>query len=62
MDVLRNKEKERIVNLGKQAAYDGKAKCVNPYQEISEQREAWLLGWHQAVSELQEEKELPVAD
>jgi len=45
---------EVIVELGRLAAYEGKAKSSNPYVRSSEKRSAWDQGWVEAVKQLQE--------
>jgi len=56
MEMLDECKHTKILEAGKLAAYEGKARSANQYVKKSEQRDAWTHGWNQAVGQLQEEK------
>jgi len=47
MDVLDQENKNRIIEIGRIAAYLNQPESENPYIDISEQRDAWFFGWHE---------------
>ncbi len=56
MEILDECKRAKILEAGKLAAYEGKARSANQYINKSEQRDTWTNGWNQAVNQLQEEK------